>query len=391
MSLRRIGSVVAGAGFAFVLAVQVPAWSAGVPVDSDIVLARFAGANRYQTAAAVSENIFPTTDVAFLAAGTTFPDALSGGPAASIADAPVLLTAGSSLPRATLEEFQRSHPTTVYVLGGKGAIPDSVVSQVEALVSNVERLAGDDRFATGVAISKKFWTTAETVYLATSGGFADALSGGALAARTNSPVLLSASTQLPAVVAAELTRLAPSKVVLLGGTSSLSSSVAEQVKAALPGVSVSRLSGADRYATSAAIADAGWTTSARVFYASGANFPDALAGVAGAAANDAPLLLTRVNCSPPPIAATTARLDPRTKVILGGDVVIKTSAVSTTCAPPPTPTPKPTPGGLKYEKDLVPPPPPDLDCSEIPYRNFIVRPGDPHRFDADGDGIGCES
>lgn len=40
---------------------------------------------------------------------------------------------------------------------------------------------------------------------------------------------------------------------------------------------------------------------------------------------------------------------------------------------------------------VAPPPPPDLDCSDVSAREFDVRPGDPHRFDADGDGIGCES
>ena len=36
--------------------------------------------------------------------------------------------------------------------------------------------------------------------------------------------------------------------------------------------------------------------------------------------------------------------------------------------------------------------PPDLDCPEIPYRDFkVLQPSDPHRFDADRDGIGCES
>jgi len=39
----------------------------------------------------------------------------------------------------------------------------------------------------------------------------------------------------------------------------------------------------------------------------------------------------------------------------------------------------------------IPPPPPDLDCEDIPYRNFRVLPPDPHHFDADGDGIGCET
>jgi len=38
----------------------------------------------------------------------------------------------------------------------------------------------------------------------------------------------------------------------------------------------------------------------------------------------------------------------------------------------------------------IPPPPPDLDCKDIPYRNFKVLPPDPHRLDRDGDGIGCE-
>ena len=38
-----------------------------------------------------------------------------------------------------------------------------------------------------------------------------------------------------------------------------------------------------------------------------------------------------------------------------------------------------------------PPPPPDLDCKDIPYRNFRVLPPDPHHFDGDGNGIGCEA
>ena len=44
-----------------------------------------------------------------------------------------------------------------------------------------------------------------------------------------------------------------------------------------------------------------------------------------------------------------------------------------------------------YPTVCIPPPPPDLDCGDIPYRNFTVLPPDPHRFDADNDGIGCES
>lgn len=38
----------------------------------------------------------------------------------------------------------------------------------------------------------------------------------------------------------------------------------------------------------------------------------------------------------------------------------------------------------------IPSPPPDLDCGEIEYQNFTVLPPDPHRFDGDKDGMGCE-
>jgi micrococcal nuclease len=44
-----------------------------------------------------------------------------------------------------------------------------------------------------------------------------------------------------------------------------------------------------------------------------------------------------------------------------------------------------------YPTVCIPPPPPDLDCPEISFRRFTVVGADPHRFDADRDGIGCET
>lgn len=43
-----------------------------------------------------------------------------------------------------------------------------------------------------------------------------------------------------------------------------------------------------------------------------------------------------------------------------------------------------------YPGVCIPPAPPDLDCKDIPFRRFEVRPPDPHWFDGDGDGVGCE-
>jgi|GEM_PF-1288470 len=69
-----------------------------------------------------------------------------------------------------------------------------------------------------------------------------------------------------------------------------------------------------------------------------------------------------------------------------------------TAAPAPTPRPAPTaaPPPSKrcdpaYPDFCIPPPPPDLDCPDIGRKNFTVLPPDPHRFDRDRDGVGCES
>jgi hypothetical protein len=65
-------------------------------------------------------------------------------------------------------------------------------------------------------------------------------------------------------------------------------------------------------------------------------------------------------------------------------------------APVPVPVPVPAPPATSgcdpsYPGICIPPPPPDLNCGDIPYRRFTVLPPDPHHFDGDHDGIGCES
>jgi micrococcal nuclease len=43
-----------------------------------------------------------------------------------------------------------------------------------------------------------------------------------------------------------------------------------------------------------------------------------------------------------------------------------------------------------YPTVCIPPSPPDLDCGDLAYEDFTVYPPDPHRFDGDFDGVGCE-
>ncbi len=182
----------------------------------------------------------------------------------------------------------------------------------------VVRLAGADRYATAAAISRAgFPTTGGTVYVATGARFADALAAGPAAAVAHAPVLLVSPTSVPAATAAELRRLAPSRIVISGGTGAVGSSVASALGAFAP--QVVRIAGADRYQTAARISAATFPGGiAAAFVATGATFPDALAGSAAAAMLGAPMLLTAPGTLSSSVADELGRLRPSEIFILGG-------------------------------------------------------------------------
>ncbi len=115
------------------------------------------------------------------------------------------------------------------------------------------RLAGPERIATAVAVSRAGWKSAATVVLARADEPADALSGSPLAADNDAPLLLSSRDRLSATTAAEITRLGAREVLVLGGRAALADDVVADVRRL--GVSARRISGPNRYATAAAVAD----------------------------------------------------------------------------------------------------------------------------------------
>lgn len=185
--------------------------------------------------------------------------------------------------------------------------------------AEVSRLRGDSRYATAAAVSAAhFAPGVPVVYIASGEGFADALSGGAAAAALGAPVLLVQPDAVPAATDEELRRLAPGRMVILGGRQAVSESVEAQLRAS--GSEVRRVSGVTRYATSAAVSrDAFAGTQETVFVATGATFPDALAGVPAAGALKAPLMLVEPDRLPAEVAAELDRLRPKRIVILGGE------------------------------------------------------------------------
>src|SRR5690606_27710423 len=162
-----------------------------------------------------------------------FPDALSGGAAAAVQDAPMLLTRTTSLPEATRIELERLSPTRIMVLGGTGAVSAAVAAQLAA-IAPVERVSGADRYQTSLALSKRvFGPDRPGIVLATGRSWPDALASGAPTRFTRGPVLLTTGTSLASGSTAELVRLSPTRAYVLGGTAAQSNAVMRVTQKAL--------------------------------------------------------------------------------------------------------------------------------------------------------------
>jgi putative cell wall-binding protein len=286
---------------------------------------RLAGPDRYATAAAISAASFaPGVEVAYLATGVNFPDALAGAAAAGSQHAPILLVTKDSIPVPTAAELMRLKPVRIVILGSTGVVSTAVAAAADAYTTGaVSRIGGADRYATAAAISAAtFAPGVALAYVATGANFPDALAGAAAAGSRNAPVLLVTDDGIPSATVAELKRLKPAKIVVLGGASVVSSSVKEALAAYTTGT-VIRLAGGDRYSTAATISSATFAPGVDVVYvATGANFPDALAGAAAAGSEGAPILLVTKDTVPSATAAEVRRLNPGRIVVLGSTGVV---------------------------------------------------------------------
>lgn len=170
----------------------------------------------------------------------------------------------------------------------------------------IRRIAGYDRYSTGVSASRTQWQAgqAKTVVLARGGNFPDALSGVPLAAHQHGPLLLTDTTSLNPAVSDEIRRVlgtdTSKTVYILGGTGAISGDVEKAVRAL--GYKVVRYGGADRFATALQVAQSFGPTK-HVVVATGLNFPDALSAGPLGAAEDAPIVLSQDRDLDPATAA----------------------------------------------------------------------------------------
>lgn len=218
------------------------------------------------------------------------------------------------------------------VLREEGARPS--VSWLPPIDVAVQRLAGAERLSTAIAVSRfEFPDGTGDVVLARADDPADALSGAALAASLDAPILLAWPDRLPAETAAELERLDADRVLVLGGRSALAEEVLDAARRG--GRTVERVAGADRYGTAAEVADRLDEGPARVFVANGHRYADALGAAPLSAALRAPLLLVGQDFLPDSTARALRDAAPDEVVLAGGGQVVSAEveeAVADACA-----------------------------------------------------------
>ncbi|MEO6143059.1 MAG: cell wall-binding repeat-containing protein, partial [Dermatophilaceae bacterium] len=190
--------------------------------------------------------------------------------------------------------------------------------------SPVKRISGANRVATAVEVSKAIFAAAgkpdgaSAVVVASSEGFADGATGGPLAAAVHGPLLLTRGASLDPATAAEITRILPpgGTVHVLGGVGAISANVASSLTQL--GFTVTRLAGADRYATAVKVAESlpGATT---ILLTSGLIFPDALSAGPAAAHAGGVVLLTKGATLPSATEAYVAAHPGAEVFAVGGD------------------------------------------------------------------------
>ncbi|OIU86621.1 cell wall-binding repeat-containing protein [Microbacterium sp. AR7-10] len=317
---------------------------------------RIAGASRYDTALQISRRTAPGVKAVFIATGQNFPDALSATTAAASVGGPVLLTKSDSVWPGVLNEVKRLAPERIYVLGGPTVISSRVVETL-ATAAPVQRIFGSNRYETSRKLVAKFSPRAEQIVLATGRHYADALVAGAAAGDQHIPVLMvdGAKATLDNATRSLIAAAGAKKLWLAGGHGAISIPIEQSARTS--GLDVTRVGGATRYDTAAAV-NAAFAPDApqTVFVATGEDFPDALTSAAMAAQSNAILTLSRATCMPRANRLALGALPDVHRVAIGGVAVVSDAAANgASCGEPAPVSPSWKLGGFTFRDDVPAP------------------------------------
>jgi len=190
---------------------------------SRVKVRRVAGADRYATAAAVSNAMsLPLGSPVWIANGSDPTVALAAAAAAGAGRGALLLTEAGALPASTQSALRRILPARVVIAGDTRAVSDAVVAAVRGISGTVTRAAGTDAYATAVALAGPLSAGTPIVYVASGTSWPDSVSASWAAGADRAPLLLVDRDKVPAPTSTALRAAGPHRLMLIGGTAAIS-------------------------------------------------------------------------------------------------------------------------------------------------------------------------
>ena len=231
----------------------------------------------------------------------------AGAPASQTKTYGVTLTLSKTAPTRTGYTFlgwatSSTATTAAYKAGGSYTANASAtlyaVWKISYAAPTVVRMGGADRYETAVLIAKQGWKTSDTVLLAYSMNYPDALAGVTLASALNAPILLTDAASTPGATMTEVRSLKAKNIILLGGVGVISAAQETALKNA--GYKVTRYGGTNRYGTAQLIGNAveNLGGSKTAVLATGMDFPDALVMSSYAGMQKMPMIFADKNSLP---------------------------------------------------------------------------------------------
>ena len=219
------------------------------------------GANRYETAAKVADELGSYDNVVLVNATSTMSDGLAASGLAGKENGAILLTKKDSIPKATMDRIKKVKK--VYIIGGENAISQKVANQITAANIKVERIGGKNRVETSELVAEKLGNYSNAFIVNGFKGEADAMSASSIAARYEAPILLTnGKTSTHA-------KKSGVEYYVVGGTSVVNKSIADKYNAKV-------LAGLDRYATNREVIAEFYSGSDKLYIANGDKLVDAL-------------------------------------------------------------------------------------------------------------------
>lgn len=267
------------------------------------------------TTASASAPAAPSTSASAPPAPST---STSAPPAPSTSASASAVPSASSTPSVSASASASGVPSaSPSVSSSASSAPAPSSSATAHVPAQLRRAAGVNRVATAIEVAKLLPVSSHNAVLATGRDWPDALASAPLARAVKAPVFLTSSARLEPELLAALKQRGVQRVFVVGGTNSVSPVIERQLRE--NAMTVERVSGPDRFATSVAAAkltrklDPGIQ---RVLVATGTSYPDALA--AGSASGPARSLTVLSNGAKLTAEAATYLRDARLSLVAIG-------------------------------------------------------------------------